>query len=314
MFWIVLTILLLIAAIGGWRFRLHQVTRQGRFGDVQETVFGPSKDGVPVVTIGAVVLWLLLSAMLMVNTVAAGHIGLVKTFRDYTGQQGSGIHMKAPWQSVDEVNGKVQKATIEMDKGNSAVSSETQPVYATLVINYQVQLDKAMDLYREVGPEYYQGIIEPRVAQAFKSITVKYKTAEVAPNREKIRKEAEEIITAELAPYGITVNGLLVKNLSFSQEFLDSIERKQVATQDALAAKEKVAQVKAEADQKIEQARGEAESLRIKGDQLRKSPEVIQLEAIEKLNPNVEVIYLPEDADVLIGGGALKGETAGAGK
>ena len=77
-----------------------------------------------------------------------------------------------------------------------------------------------------------------------------------------------------------------------------------MATQQAEAARAKVQQSKAEADQRIEQARGEGESVRIaaaaeaealalKGRALRENPEVLQLSAIEKLNPNVETIYLP---------------------
>lgn len=292
--WIVLSVLLLGIAAFTWPLKWDGFEMN-------------TNEGKRIIAPIVLALWVVITLGMSINTIAAGHIGLVKTFRDYTGQQDSGLHMKAPWQSVDEVNGKVQKKTISMNggKGGSAVSSETQPVFATLTINFRVQLDSAKDLYTNVGPKYYEAVVEPRVQQAFKSITVKYKTAEVAPNREEIRKEAEEIITKELEPYGITVNGLLVKNLSFSKEFLASIERKQVATQDALAAEEKVAQVQAEAQQKIEQARGEAEAIRIKGDQLKKSPEVIQLEAIEKINPNAEVIYLPSDAQILLGGGRL---------
>lgn len=268
--------------------------------------FGPGNEGDTQVARGGgvalLVLWLIGSGLASAYTIEAGHIGLVKTFKQYTGQSGPGLHLKAPWQGVDEVNGRVQRQTITMNGGEagSAVSKETQPVFAQLTVNYQVELDKARNLYTDVGEEYYRAIIEPRVQQSFKAITVKYATADIAPNREEIRAAAKEILTSQLEPYGIRVNDLLIKDLDFSDAFLHAIEDKQVAGQEALAATARVAKSKAEAEQRIADAHGKAESTRIEGQALQTNPEVLQLRAIEKLNPNVQVIYLPSDTKLFV--------------
>jgi regulator of protease activity HflC (stomatin/prohibitin superfamily) len=60
--------------------------------------------------------------------------------------------------------------------------------------------------------------------------------------------------------------------------------------QAALQAQAKVAQAKAEAQQAIEQARGEAQAIALRGRALRNNPEVLRLEAIDKLNPNAQVV------------------------
>jgi regulator of protease activity HflC (stomatin/prohibitin superfamily) len=312
MLWITLTIIFLLTAAVGWKVKL---------GDIEKTTYNGSRTekgvawgikGFPIVSLPVLAIWMLMTFFMSLYTIDAGHIGLIKTFREYTGQSGPGLHLKAPFQGVDEVNGRVQRATINMSGGDkgSAVSKETQPVYAKLSVNYRIELTEAKKLYTDVGPTYYDAIIEPRVQQAFKAITVKYLTVEIAPNREEIRDQAKGILTKQLEPYGIQVDDLLIKDLGFSQAFLDAIERKQVATEDAKAAKEKVAQKKAEAEQKIAEARGEAEAARINGQALENNPLALQKLAIEKLSPNVQVIMLPSNSQNMLLPPSLFGQTA----
>ena len=64
----------------------------------------------------------------------------------------------------------------------------------------------------------------------------------------------QEGLDQQLDQFSIDVVDFLINDLEFPQEFTAAIERKQVATQDALAAQQKVAQSKAEAQQEIERA------------------------------------------------------------
>ena len=54
------------------------------------------------------------------------------------------------------------------------------------------------------------------------------------------------------------------------------------AEQQALAAKNKLEQIKFEAQQKIESAKGSAEAIRIEAEALYQNPAVLELRAIEK--------------------------------
>jgi len=75
--------------------------------------------------------------------------------------------------------------------------------------------------------------------------------------------------------------------------------------QDAQRAQAKIVQIKAEADQRVAAAKGEAEAnvTRARGEaqanRLRRQSltrELIQWEAIQKLNPNVSIIVCPPQA------------------
>lgn len=297
--WIVFTILAVVAFAATWKLRI--VTTENSYGGTVRS-YVRSSDGFPIVAFPIVVAYAIFTLLLSVNTIEAGHIGLVRTFGEYTGQQSPGLNFKAPYQSVDEVNGRVQKASVSMTGGDhgSAVSKETQPVYAQITVNYQIELNEARELYSNVGENYYHAIIEPRVQQAFKAITVKYATADIAPHREEIRDQAKTILERQLHPFGITVNDLLIKNLNFSKAFIHAIEEKQVAGQKALAAEARVATSKAKAQQRIATAEGKARATQIEGSAIKLNPQILELRRIEKLNPNVQVIYLPSDTNMLL--------------
>jgi regulator of protease activity HflC (stomatin/prohibitin superfamily) len=79
---------------------------------------------------------------------------------------------------------------------------------------------------------------------------------------------------------------VFVNNVGYSQAYTNAIEAKQVQVQAALQAQAN----RAEAQQAVEQARGEAQAISLRGRALRNNPEVLRLEAIDKLNPNASVV------------------------
>jgi regulator of protease activity HflC (stomatin/prohibitin superfamily) len=221
-----------------------------------------------------------------------------------------GVHAKAPWQSVEDVNVRVQSKKIFMDGkegAGSAVSAETQPVFAVVTINFHIRPACSVDLYKEVGGSYFESIIEPRVQQVFKAQTVEYRTIEVAPSREEIRSKVQTTLDSQLDNFCIDVDDFLITNLDFADGFSESIERKQIATQDALAAQEKVKQAEFEAEQKIATAQGEAEALRLKAQAIKDNPQLIQLTWVENLADNVQVIMVPSDGSFIMPGDIFSG-------
>jgi regulator of protease activity HflC (stomatin/prohibitin superfamily) len=184
-------------------------------------------------------------------------------------------------------------------RSGPAVSSETQPVYAVVTVNYQVSPNAIQNLFTEVGAEFFDKVVAPRVFQVFKNETVKFRSVEVAPNRELIRREVQAELDRQLEEFSIDVVDFLINDLEFPQAFTEAIERKQVATQDALAAEQRVAQSKAEAQQEIERARGQAQAQRLRTNSL--TDRNLQFEALQifKENPP-QIIFLPSGSGTLL--------------
>jgi regulator of protease activity HflC (stomatin/prohibitin superfamily) len=234
-----------------------------------------------------------------IKTVDAGHVGLVYQFGGIVGQREEGPNLIAPWQGFKVVTIQVQKVRPEtscldgtIPECLEAFSSETQDVFIRPTLNLSVDPKDVQDLYRNIGPDYLDKIVRPRLLQIFKDITVKYKSVDIAPNREAIRVAVRERLQIELSAYSIKVNDLLIDNLDFRPEFKTAIENKQIATQEALKQQELVAAEEAKARQVAATAQGAADKLRIEAQGQADAnhlisesltPELIQFQALQKL-------------------------------
>ena len=84
--------------------------------------------------------------------------------------------------------------------------------------------------------------------------------------------------------YLLQIDINLLLTYSTSPSFNSAIEAKVTAEQNALAAKNKLEQVKFEAQQAIESAKGKAEAITVEATALKDSPQLIELRKIEKWN------------------------------
>ncbi len=259
--------------------------------------------------------WILASALAVIvvvggwgawrsfHSVQAGHVLVVRQFGEIVGQRGDGFQTIAPWQTAEDVSTQVESQRFQMDdrggataedaiRSGPAISEETQPVYAVVTLNYRVSDAAVQQLYTEVGSTFFDKVVAPRVFQVFKNETVKFKSVAVAPNREQIRGGVQAELDRQLAGFSIDVVDFLINDLDFPEEFTAAIERKQVATQDALAARQKVEQSKAEAQQEIERARGQAQAQRLRANAL--TDRNLQFEALQILKQAPpQIVFLP---------------------
>jgi regulator of protease activity HflC (stomatin/prohibitin superfamily) len=251
---------------------------------------------------GAIVVWVVLSVILSIHTVGQRQVGIVYNFSGtITGVKNPGVVMTAPWQHITTENVGVQRENFSLDPNNAAVSSDQQAIYANLALNYEVEPKDVLELYKTVGPNWKAILLDSRILQDFKEVTSGFSAQQITTHRLDLRTQTKSRLTTELGKYGIGVVDFFVTNLDYTQSYKDAINLKNVQVQQALQAQAKVAQARAEADQAIATARGQAEAtklrgqgeaaaLRLKGAALRDNPQVLQLEAIDKLNPNATVI------------------------
>jgi regulator of protease activity HflC (stomatin/prohibitin superfamily) len=244
-----------------------------------------------------------------VYQVPAGSVGLVYSFGDIVNQTGQGLQTVAPWRSVWSVSTQVRKLKYHGKERLASFTQETQNVYVDTTVNVRVDPKDIQGLYRNVGEDFIDILVNPRVKQAFKDEMVKFSAVDVAPHREDIRRAVGERLRAELAARSIIVEDVLLDDINFDDAFESAILRKQVATQDVLAEEQKIAGERNKASQKIEEARGSAEATLVNATKqaeanilLAKSitPELVQYQMVSKLAPNVQTIMLPAGAPFIL--------------
>lgn len=252
-----------------------------------------------VVAVIAAVVWVAASAFMAIHTVGQRQVAIVYNFSGtITGKKDPGVVMTWPWQHVKRENVGLQREDFTLDPDNAAVSKDQQAIYARLTVNFQVQPAKVVDLFKEVGPGWKATLLDSRVLQDFKEVTSLYTAAQITTSRAVLRSDTKKRLTEEMARYDIRIIDVFVRNLDYTQSYKDAINAKNVQVQQSLQAEAKVAQARAEGDQQLALATKQAEANRLLAKSI--TPEIIQLRAIEKLNPAVQVIYVPQGASLFL--------------
>ena len=283
------------------------------------------------ILVGLGVALILVTLFASYHQIEAGHVGVVRTFGEITGSISEGPNFIAPWQTVQVENVQTRKA--EFRNANTdvkddervalghieAASFETQDVFYDVVLNYSIDTAHVEDLFRSVGPDWFRILVPNRVQQVFKAEVVRYLAIEATQKREEIRESVTAALRRELDPYGVHIESLQIESISYRPEFSAAIERKQVATQDALREQEIIAQRIAQARQNEETAKGEAarevaiasgnaQSIVLRADAQAQAnravaesltPALVQYTALDKLG-GVSIALVPADGTTLI--------------
>lgn len=230
----------------------------------------------------AIIILILISWLWPFRKVGAGERGVVLQWGAATGKTFEpGLNFKLPiMQKVVRMNVQIQKEQVKAE----AASHDLQTVNADVALNYHLNVNKVAVIYTTVGEDYKIKLIDPALQEAVKSITAKYTAEELITKREQVRADVKSALTTKLSPLGLEVDEFNVVNFDFSPQFNKAIEAKVTAEQDALAAKNKLAQVQYEAQQRIEQAKGEAEAIKIQASAIQSQggADYVKLQSIAK--------------------------------
>ncbi len=241
--------------------------------------------------IGAAVLLLL--AWWSVVQVRTGHVGVLTRFGRVTGVVlPSGIHVINPLDKKTDI--EVRTQTLKETATVPSVEGLIMTLDTSLIFN--LNPDKAAELYRDLGLNYVERIVEPSLRSAIRAATGAHTAnALYTGARVEVAKQIEEDLGKALAPRGITVQEVLLRDVQLPPTLKTSIEAKQRAEQEALQMSFVLQKEKQEAERKRIEAQGIADFQRIVAQGI--SPQLLTwkgIEATEKLatSANAKVIMI----------------------
>lgn len=238
----------------------YQVDERGNYvydsnqNRVIETKY-PFKKWISLVLVVAMLLGVIVIGLGCIASVDTGHVGIVRTFgkvEDYTFD--SGMHFKAPWNSIVHMDNRVQKTTIELP----CFSSDIQEVTTVYTVNYQISKTNAQNLYRDVGTNYLETVVNPTIQETVKTIIAKYQAEALISDRATVAVEIENLLRTNLQKYNIDVASTAIENMDFTDSFTAAVEAKAVAAQNKLQAQIEQDRMTMEAQQAAERAKIEA--------------------------------------------------------
>ncbi len=244
---------------------------------MNEKVTGFLKSRMPKMIVGVIALLFIFLIANPFLTIPAGHRGVILSWGAVQQEVlPEGLAFRWPvYQQVVKADVRILVTQPDCD----AVTKDQQVNHTKVAVNYHIIPSEASWVFQNVGIDYKDKLVYPKIQEIVKAITAKYTALELISKREQVRNEMKDHLKEALKPYKIIVDDFSVVNFKWDVDFQKAIEAKQVAEQLAMKAQRDLERIKIEAEQKITQAKAEAESLRLQKENV--TPNLIRLRQIE---------------------------------
>lgn len=290
----------------------------------------PVRGGISLAMIGFV-----LGLVFMVVSSGLLEVGVTETavvYNTLTGElgdpRGPGIHVILPWaqqvsvyptnQQEYTMSGLESEGAREGDDAVTGRSIDGQTVTMDVTILFSIPRDQVNRIHSDWNSTtggYREAFIRPVVRSVVRDVVSGYQAEEIyGVRRNELQTEIENQLREQLAARGFELSYALLRNITFSPEFTQAIEDKQIEEQrlqQAATAAERreteargaanavIESARGDAEARLVQARAEAEGLRLVSDQLAANPNLLQYIYIQSLGDNVSLAIIPSNSPFL---------------
>ena len=197
---------------------------------------------------------LVIIAFSSTSCVRTGHVGVVSIFGRVTGQTLSeGIHIVNPAATITELSVKTQ----EEKERASVPSKEGLIMGLEASILYHLDSTRAPEVFQQIGPNYAEVLLQPTFRSAIRAITAGNSAASLYSDaRETVARQILEDVARQVAPRGVIVENVLLRDLQLPDTLKHAIEAKQQAQQEAQRMEFVLQREKQEAERKRVEAAG----------------------------------------------------------
>lgn len=211
--------------------------------------------------------------------VEPGHRGVLVTMGKVSptfAPEGMGI--KAPFvTTVIPISVRQQTKAMKAE----CFSSDLQQVNAELNVLYRIPEKSVVSIYQDFSGDPFDSLIAPRIHEAIKEVAALQSAEAIVKQREDIKIKALAQAKIKIGDL-LFVEDIVIQNISLSEELENAIEAKMVQEQEAAKARFIQQKTEIEASTVIIKAKGEAEAIRVRGQALRETPQLVQLQIVEK--------------------------------
>jgi prohibitin 2 len=265
---------------------------------------------IPKVVIGVIIFVVVL--VVLINSfvvVQAGNVAVLTQFGRTVGVTfNPGIHMKIPF-IQNTVNYSTRQVTYETsdfpessqsmypDFTVDTTSSDGQQIKLKYTIRFAIDGKQAEWILNNIGTmdQLVEKVVKTEARSLSRNIPKKYTAAQLYSEQVfDVQAEIGEILVPIFEENGIIMDEFLLRKIDFTDDYFSVLEEKQIAEERIVVEQNVLEQEKIRKEQAIIQAEAEARTIDIRGEALKQNPEIIQLEFIQKLAPNIQWGILPE--------------------
>lgn len=180
---------------------------------------------------GVALLFLIIALSQMFTVVPAGHVGVVDFFGTVSDNTlKAGINPVNPLAKVVKFSVKTQELKEMMD----VPSKEGLTVQLEVSLLFHLNPDKAAEVYKTIGENYVQVILEPQFRSAARGVTAGYEArALYTSEREVLAQTILKDLVKLVEPRGITVEATPLRRVGLPSGLTAAIEEKLRSEQES---------------------------------------------------------------------------------
>ncbi|MFE9256578.1 prohibitin family protein [Streptomyces sp. NPDC006879] len=216
--------------------------------------------------VGALVVSALFGTASFVYVVSAYEVGVPVTFGKVGSPLRSGMHLKSPFTDVTTFSTRPVDLNLSDKDVVEVRSNQGGVMYVEITVKWAVQPEKAVELYRLAGSEQaiQQRLVFPDSREIVRNVFARYTSEQgYTSGREQINSEIGKLIKERLAPRGIDVTTVNLRNVKPSDQLQEQIDRKIQQQQSTERATEAARTATAEAERRRIEAEGIAKANKI---------------------------------------------------
>jgi prohibitin 1 len=191
-------------------------------------------------------------------------------------------------------------------------TKDLQMVNIKLRVLWRPIVDELPRIYRELGTDFDERVLPSIGNEVLKSIVAQYNAEELLSKRAEVSARIKTEMMKRARTFHLEFDDVAITHLTFGREFMNAIEAKQVASQEAERQQWVVVRAEQERQAVVTRAEGEAEAASIITKAMEKTGnaiiEVRRIDAAKeiagKLANSRNVVYLPNTGGGEGGSGA----------
>ncbi len=199
--------------------------------------------------------------------------------------------------------------------GNDSIRARTsdgQEVRLSCSVIFRLDFEQLVTVHIDWQDRYIEELVRPLTRGFVRTQVSQFTVREVNSSvRKTLESTLDQRLRQALADKGFILDQFLLRDITFTSEYAEAVELKQVALEGEEEKAHEAQQIRNLAEGRADairiEARAEAEAIELIARELKENPSVLTYRYIDKLSPNIRVMLVPSDAPLILPAPKLEG-------